>query len=529
MQRPTHRSATAPASSRTPPRSSTPSTPTELSLDDIARRVASSRRQLQRAFAEIGSTTFREHLTEVRMDARRRHARRRATSPSARSPTASATASPRSSPRRSAATTASRRRLTAARRGSRPRAASPRRPASRRPSRRRGPPEGRRPDARRRRARRDLRRRCASSPRNDRMRGQWVRRHGADPSRAARRRDARSWWCSSPRAVGIALGLAIDWFPAQASTQAEDIDTFWDVLLIVSVPIFVLVTTVVLFCVWQLPHAAGRGGPRRPADPRQHAARGHLDRDPGDHHRRRCAPTRTSLLLDIEEAPAQARSASSNVTGQQFAWTFEYARGRQGDRQPTSSTCPRASRSSSTSRSKDVIHDFWVPEFRLKIDAVPGHHDELPRHARPRSGATRSSAPSSAAWATPSCARPSTSLTPADFDGLGAHADAGGSAGGRRREPAAGAAAVDAKALFAAGNAADRRTRLRQLPHARATPAPPAQTGPNLDEVLKGRTRRVITRVDRRARARRSRRATERTSCRRTTADACRPQSSTRS
>jgi AraC-like DNA-binding protein len=39
----------------------------ELSLDDIARRVASSRRQLQRAYAEIGGTTFREHLTRVRM------------------------------------------------------------------------------------------------------------------------------------------------------------------------------------------------------------------------------------------------------------------------------------------------------------------------------------------------------------------------------------------------------------------------------------------------------------------------------
>ena len=39
----------------------------ELSLDDIARRVASSRRQLQRAYAEIGNTTFREHLTAVRM------------------------------------------------------------------------------------------------------------------------------------------------------------------------------------------------------------------------------------------------------------------------------------------------------------------------------------------------------------------------------------------------------------------------------------------------------------------------------
>jgi AraC family transcriptional regulator, regulatory protein of adaptative response / methylphosphotriester-DNA alkyltransferase methyltransferase len=40
----------------------------DLALDDIARRVASSRRQLQRAYAEIGGTTFREHLTHVRMD-----------------------------------------------------------------------------------------------------------------------------------------------------------------------------------------------------------------------------------------------------------------------------------------------------------------------------------------------------------------------------------------------------------------------------------------------------------------------------
>jgi AraC family transcriptional regulator of adaptative response / methylphosphotriester-DNA alkyltransferase methyltransferase len=39
----------------------------DLSLDEIARRVASSRRQLQRAYAEIGGTTFRDHLTAVRM------------------------------------------------------------------------------------------------------------------------------------------------------------------------------------------------------------------------------------------------------------------------------------------------------------------------------------------------------------------------------------------------------------------------------------------------------------------------------
>ena len=39
----------------------------DLALDDIAHRVASSRRQLQRAYTEIGDTTFREHLAAVRM------------------------------------------------------------------------------------------------------------------------------------------------------------------------------------------------------------------------------------------------------------------------------------------------------------------------------------------------------------------------------------------------------------------------------------------------------------------------------
>src|SRR4051812_12223020 len=40
----------------------------DLALDDVARRVASSRRQLQRAYSEIGQTTFRDHLTAVRME-----------------------------------------------------------------------------------------------------------------------------------------------------------------------------------------------------------------------------------------------------------------------------------------------------------------------------------------------------------------------------------------------------------------------------------------------------------------------------
>jgi AraC family transcriptional regulator of adaptative response / methylphosphotriester-DNA alkyltransferase methyltransferase len=39
----------------------------DLTLDDVARGVASSRRQLQRLFEESGDT-FRAHLTRLRMD-----------------------------------------------------------------------------------------------------------------------------------------------------------------------------------------------------------------------------------------------------------------------------------------------------------------------------------------------------------------------------------------------------------------------------------------------------------------------------
>jgi transcriptional regulator GlxA family with amidase domain len=40
---------------------------TELELDQVARRLATSRRQLQRSFSEIGNTSFRSYVARVRM------------------------------------------------------------------------------------------------------------------------------------------------------------------------------------------------------------------------------------------------------------------------------------------------------------------------------------------------------------------------------------------------------------------------------------------------------------------------------
>ena len=40
----------------------------DLTPDEVARRVAMSRRQLQRVFTEVGGTTFSDYVTQVRLE-----------------------------------------------------------------------------------------------------------------------------------------------------------------------------------------------------------------------------------------------------------------------------------------------------------------------------------------------------------------------------------------------------------------------------------------------------------------------------
>src|SRR5947208_6778203 len=56
----------------------------------------------------------------------------------------------------------------------------------------------------------------------------------------------------------IPLALIVPWFPAEGSSQAGDIHTLYDVLLIASVPIFVLVLTVVGYSIWRFRMRAGQ-------------------------------------------------------------------------------------------------------------------------------------------------------------------------------------------------------------------------------------------------------------------------------
>lgn len=171
-------------------------------------------------------------------------------------------------------------------------------------------------------------------------------------------------------AIGIAVALAIDWFPRVGSTQAEDIDTLFDVLLIASVPVFVLVEVVVLFSVWKFRMRPGQ----------------ELDDGPPIHGNTLLEVVWTAIpalllvglcayayvvLTDIEDE--QPNTMVVNVTGEQFTWTFQYPSQDGGKAVRSNQLYLPANRPIEFKvRSKDVIHDFWVPEFRLKIDAVPG-------------------------------------------------------------------------------------------------------------------------------------------------------------
>jgi cytochrome c oxidase subunit 2 len=177
-------------------------------------------------------------------------------------------------------------------------------------------------------------------------------------------------------AIGIAVALAIDWFPTQASVQGEKIDTLWDVLLIASVPIFVLVETVVLYCAITFRMRPGE----------------ELKDGPPIHGNTRLEIVWTAIpaillvglctyayvtLTDIEKAPASTRSMPVRVVGEQFTWTFYYQ--GQGGKEISSHQLylPEHTPVYFTVQSKDVIHDFWVPAFRVKIDAVPGINTHL--------------------------------------------------------------------------------------------------------------------------------------------------------
>jgi cytochrome c oxidase subunit 2 len=170
-------------------------------------------------------------------------------------------------------------------------------------------------------------------------------------------------------AILIPLALLVPWFPSNASTQAGNVHTLYYVLLIASLPIFVLVESVVLYSVWKF---RMRPGQERMDGPPIHG-----------NTRLEVVWTVVPALLIIgliSYAYAVLRANEKhypnaltvNVTARQFAFEFSYP--RPGGKQVVSPVLylPEGRPVVFKIRSLDVIHSFFVPEFSEKLDAVPG-------------------------------------------------------------------------------------------------------------------------------------------------------------
>jgi cytochrome c oxidase subunit 2 len=172
--------------------------------------------------------------------------------------------------------------------------------------------------------------------------------------------------------AGIVLSYVIHWFPVAASTQAHETDTLYHVLAIASVPIFVLVVAVILYCVWQY---RVRPGQEEEDGPPIH---GHT----GLEVLWTAVPAAlviglvaySFVVLHNNETRPKGPEIVVDVNAKQFYWTFEYPRSVTGGA-PISSPqlyLPDHEAVFFKIHSADVIHGFWVPAFRVQIDAVPG-------------------------------------------------------------------------------------------------------------------------------------------------------------
>lgn len=176
----------------------------------------------------------------------------------------------------------------------------------------------------------------------------------------------------SATAIGIVLSYVIHWFPVQASTQAHNTDTLYHVLVIASVPIFVLVVTVILYSVWHFRMKPGQ----------------ELEDGPPIHGNTRLEVLWTAIpamillglvsysfvVLHNNEQKPVGPEMVVEVTGQQFAWSYSYPSSVTGGAplKTTQLYVPNGESVNFKIHAVDVIHAFWIPAFRLQIDAVPG-------------------------------------------------------------------------------------------------------------------------------------------------------------
>jgi cytochrome c oxidase subunit 2 len=172
-------------------------------------------------------------------------------------------------------------------------------------------------------------------------------------------------------AAGVVLALVPDWLPKPASDEAGRIDfVFWFVTGI-CVFIFAIVASVLVYAVLKF-----RAKPDDDSDgPPIH---GHTGLEIVWTAVPAILVTAIAIVSAIVLAKDDAEGANPlrvDVTAQQFFWSYSYP--EFDNKQSAVLRLPVNRSVVLRMTSKDVIHSFWVPEFRQKQDLVPGIHPTL--------------------------------------------------------------------------------------------------------------------------------------------------------
>jgi cytochrome c oxidase subunit II len=173
-------------------------------------------------------------------------------------------------------------------------------------------------------------------------------------------------------AVATAVAILIPWLPAQDSKEADRIDFVFWVVIAICIGVFAVVAATIVYSVVKF-----RARPDDDSDgPPIH---GHT----GIEIAWTAIPTVLVTVIAVLSAVALAENGKLkagrlkvDVTAQQFAWHFKYP--QYGNFQSSELRLVEGRQVELRLTALDVIHSFWVPEFRQKQDAVPGIETRLP-------------------------------------------------------------------------------------------------------------------------------------------------------
>jgi cytochrome c oxidase subunit 2 len=173
-------------------------------------------------------------------------------------------------------------------------------------------------------------------------------------------------------AAATAVAIFIDWLPAADSKEADRIDLVFWVVVAICIGVFAVVAAITIYSVVKF-----RVRPDDDSDgPPVH---GHT----GIEIVWTAIPTVLVVVIAVMSAVAlaengklQSNRLEVDVTAQQFEWTFKYP--QYGGFETHELRLVEGRQVQLTLKALDVIHSFWVPEFRQKQDAVPGIVTHLP-------------------------------------------------------------------------------------------------------------------------------------------------------